>query len=269
MNNGDANPNANANANVVDAADDNNAGNVGNDGNAGNAVNAVNAVAVKLPTWWPDQPEVWFARVDAIFRQRNITADATQFDHVLATLDNDAATRVLDVIRAPPAGRSYQALRDRLVGALALTDFERACKIIDGLTLGDDKPSMLMDRMLAVYGPGQPDFLFRAHFLLKLPESVREHLHQDAAADLHALAKRADNQWALRKSSTAAPVLAGNLDNINAIRNPKDPKRPQKSRNTTTPSMCFYHAKFGDQAQKCRQPCSYTGSSGNANAGRQ
>lgn len=150
----------------------------------------VQAVSIKLPAWWPDQPEVWFARVEAMFRQKGITTDATRFDHVLAVLDNETAIRVLDIIRAPPPGTSYEAVKARLIGSLSHTEFERGCKLIIGIELGEDKPSALMDRMLALYGQGSPDFLFRTLFLLKLPETVREHLHADDSADLHVLAKK-------------------------------------------------------------------------------
>jgi hypothetical protein len=91
---------------------------------------AVQAVSVRLPAWWPDQPEVWFARAEAIFRQKSVATDETKFDHVLAALDNDAVVHVLDILRDPPTQGSYQAIKRRLIGSLALSEFERACSII-------------------------------------------------------------------------------------------------------------------------------------------
>ena len=194
------------------------------------AMNAdAQAVSIKLPTWWPDQPEVWFCRVEAIFRQKKITSDSTKFDYVLGALDNDTVVRVLDIVRAPPTNTAYQTLKDRLVSSIALSDFERACNIIQGLQLGEDKPSALLDRMLAQYGTGNPDFLFRAHFLLKLPESIREHLHQDTD-DLRLLAKKADHQWTLRKISVATVATPIDDDVSTVVRQAK-----QKTRKTSPP----------------------------------
>lgn len=234
----------------------------------------VQAVTVSLPTWWPDQPEVWFARVEAVFRQRKITADSTKFDYVLAALDNEAAVRILDIIRAPPVNTSYQSVKDRLVGSLALTEFERACKIIHGIELGDEKPSTLMARMMALYDENNPHFLFRAIFLLKMPEFIREHLHEDVEGDLHTLAMRADHQWALRKSSVSVTTVSSPTeDNVSAIRHGTLQKKNKKKNVTPPSSYCFYHAKFGSRAEKCRAPCTFptndANRSGNELADRQ
>ena len=59
------------------------------------------AVSLKLPTFWISQPEVWFAQAEAQFSQE-ITADNTKYFYVLAALDQQTATRLLDLISRPP-----------------------------------------------------------------------------------------------------------------------------------------------------------------------
>jgi hypothetical protein len=54
-------------------------------------------VSLKLPTFWTAQPDVWFAQAETQFNLRGITADDTKY-YVLAALDQDTATRVLDLI---------------------------------------------------------------------------------------------------------------------------------------------------------------------------
>ena len=61
-----------------------------------------NAVALKLPTFWTSQPQVWFSQTEAQFALQKITVNETQYYHVLAALDQATATRVLDLISAPP-----------------------------------------------------------------------------------------------------------------------------------------------------------------------
>ena len=41
----------------------------------------VNATAVKLPPFWPGNPEVWFKQVESVFTTRNpaITTQQTKF----------------------------------------------------------------------------------------------------------------------------------------------------------------------------------------------
>ena len=79
------------------------------------------AVSLKLPTFWTSQPEVWFAQAEAQFNLRGITADDTKYYYVLAALDQDTATRLLDLINQPPRENKYKTLKDRLVDSFGLS----------------------------------------------------------------------------------------------------------------------------------------------------
>ena len=82
----------------------------------------VQAVSVKLPEFWPDDPEVWFIRVEAQLRSRAITQDQTRFDYVVAALDNRAIVEIKAVLTiAVPAGGAG--------GAIAPPSFEDLGKI--------------------------------------------------------------------------------------------------------------------------------------------
>ena len=70
---------------------------------------------LKLPTFWPDAAEVWFAQTDAQFAIRNISSSKTKFYHAVAVLPQEVASQILDLIRAPPLGDPYKVLRDCLV----------------------------------------------------------------------------------------------------------------------------------------------------------
>ena len=41
---------------------------------------------VKLPEFLPDSTALWFARADAQFRLKKVTAEQTKFDHVITML---------------------------------------------------------------------------------------------------------------------------------------------------------------------------------------
>ena len=62
-------------------------------------------VSMKLPTFWPDAAEVWFAQADAQFAIRNLIV--SKFYHAVAVLPQEVASQILDLIRAPPAGDPY------------------------------------------------------------------------------------------------------------------------------------------------------------------
>ena len=61
----------------------------------------MDAVALKLPTFWTSQPEVWFAQIKAQFNLHTIVADDTNYYYVIAALDQEAAPRLVDLIGQP------------------------------------------------------------------------------------------------------------------------------------------------------------------------
>ena len=67
-------------------------------------------VSMKLPVFWPDAAEVWFAQADAQCAIRNVTVSKTKFYHVVAVLPQEVTLQILDLIRAPPAGDPYGVL---------------------------------------------------------------------------------------------------------------------------------------------------------------
>ena len=63
----------------------------------------VGAVAVKLPPFWPESAEVWFAHAEAQFNIKGISSSTTKFYHCVAAMSQEEASQLLDLIRTPPA----------------------------------------------------------------------------------------------------------------------------------------------------------------------
>ena len=215
------------------------------------------AVSLKLPTFWTSQPEVWFAQAEAQFNLRGITADDTKYFYVLGALDQQTATRLLDLISRPPVGDKYKKLKDRLIDTFGLSKRERASRLLHFRPLGDSKPSTLMDEMLGLLGDHPPCLLFEQLFLERLPEDIRIQLVDSKIEDHRQLAKRANALWSSREMES----------NTNAVqRRPQEQKTELKTRASSPDKLCYYHRRFGEAARQCRQPCAW---SGNEQAGRQ
>ena len=139
---------------------------------------------------------------------------------------------------------------------------------------GDQKPSHLMNRMLALLPDDYtPDFILRGLFLRHLPIDVRSHLLHEKVSDPRALALKVDELYQSRVSSSSVNLLSQVLDEslqvnlvsyrTHPLKNP--PKNPLSrrfptpaptSRSPTPPGACWFHKKHGEKAVNCRKPCS-------------
>eukprot|EP00731_Ephydatia_muelleri_P021797 Em0014g388a len=192
-----------------------------------------------------------FAKVAGISSKANGSTDDTKYYCVLAALDQPTATRLLDLISHPPADDKYEALKTRLIETFGLSERERASRLLHFRELGDTKPSVLMDEMLALLGDHSPCFLFQQLFLERLPEDIRVQLVDSEADDYRHLAKKADALWASRDMSFSTNAVQRRLSS-----------QKLKAKHPTTPTadyLCYYHRSFGQAARKCTKPCSWSG----------
>lgn len=216
------------------------------------------AVSIKLPTFWTKRAEVWFIQAEAQFTTRGITADDTKYHYVVAALDEDTATRIIDLLTSPPSDSKYTALKERLLRTFTFNDRQRAAKLLALPGIGDNTPSQLMDSMLALLGEHKPCFLFKELFMQQLPDDIQAHLVRSEITDYRELALAADQLWLARSSSNIHPLQRRVV------------KEKSPSVSVSSPSsneFCYYHTRFGKVARQCRPPCNYP-VSGNGQAGR-
>ena len=162
--------------------------------------------SVKLPAFWAESPNTWFAVVEAQFESEGLHDSRRKFFCTVASLPLSVARNAQHLISNPPARRPYEQLREFLTAAHTLTNYERVQQIQALGPLGGRKPSELLNIMLELCPAGEWETeFFRANFLQRLPEKIRILLLDDQE-ELRVVAARADRLVAHQGAGTVAAV---------------------------------------------------------------
>ena len=196
---------------------------------------------------------------------------------------------VRDLVLHPPAEQPYDKIKEQLIRRTAASEQRRLQQLFTAEELGDCKPTQLLRRMQQLLGDhadtADNSFLREQ----RLPANVRMVLASTPdTSNLDKLAKMADKIMEVATpavSSVATPTgisteveklrvelsRLGKLVSSLAHRSRSSSRPSSDSRSSrcsptptprsnssdsSTPSICWYYAKYGDQARKCKQPCS-------------
>ena len=249
----------------------------------------VAAVAVRLPPFWPANPRIWFVQVEAQFSRRGITTSRTKYEEIVCALPTEYATEIQDLLLDPPDDEPYEKLKQQLIARIADSERQKLRQLLTAEELGDRKPSQLLRKMQLLLGEKAKmidSSLLRELFLQRLPANVQMILASADSMTLDKLAEMADRIMESATptiSSVSAPAEGGDLRKIireevvaalktrersrsrffpagNRGRRNRS-RRRSSSREQSAPGgnregVCWYHQQFGENARKCRPPCS-------------
>lgn len=253
-------------------------------------------VGVKIPPFWPEEPQVWFAQVEGHFTLSGITTDTTKFYYVIAQLDNQYAAEVKDIITSPPATGKYETLKVELIKRLTASAEKRVQQLLIHEELGDRKPSQFLRHLRSLAGPKVPDDFLRTLWASRLPHNLQTVIAtQPKTSSLEVVAELADSvydivpsvpqstQVATVKSSTqvndlvaemskqiasltrqVASLRAGHSRSRSRSRSRHRPHYRTRS-NSRSNGLCWYHNRFGTKANRCTTPCSFQSSAPSEN----
>lgn len=260
---------------------------------------AVNRVAVRLAPFWPEDPDLWFAQVEAQFETAGIKTDATKFSTVIQQLDSTVAREVRDIILTPPTDGKYEKLKQELIKRLSISREQRLRQLLMCEEMGDRKPTQFLRHLRQLGGDGVTDQFLRTLWTNRLPPHIQSIIVSRPSSDLlDDVAELADKIYEVTPSShQVARVSTSNTfegmlqkleDNLSLriqneisqqiaqlnIGRSRDRYQGSRSRSNSrrrrstsrTPGVCWYHDTFGEKARKCNSPCNYT--SGNGRGGQ-
>ena len=167
---------------------------------------AVGTLKVKLPTFWPDKPEAWFAQAEANFRARRITSQTTKFNLVVVALDADMINGVLDIIENLPDESSYNNLKARLVQSFRISKVDKIKRALEFPPLTDENPTKLTDKIIALTREASGEDIAKAIFMLKMPDGVRKTMWAEALTTWTEMKARASGLWHVERTKSRSSL---------------------------------------------------------------
>ena len=173
----------------------------------GRQVTAV--VQIELSPYWPADPQIWFAQVEAQFATRGISSQWAKFDYIVSSLAPEIVTEVQDLILQPPDDTPYDKLNEQLIKRTAASEQKRLQQLFHAEELGDRKPSQFLRRIQQLLGDKARDtdntFLHEL-FLQRLPLNIWMALASTPdTGSLDNLAQLADK---IMEVATPSPAIA-------------------------------------------------------------
>lgn len=155
---------------------------------------AVSNVQVRLPPFWPKNPEGWFTQVEALFYLCRITSQHVKYLQVFSTLTSEVADE-FDAFSVLHPSEPYEHFKAIIPMRKTVSGRSRLQQLLNAKELGDRRPSLLLHRMRQLHGDSMlfsESPLLRELFLQRLPQNLVPVLAAAGEIPLEKLAKLAD-----------------------------------------------------------------------------
>lgn len=172
-------------------------------------INASDFRSVKLPTFWRDDPRLWFAMLEREFAAYGVRSDAVKCAAVIRHLDNTIIRSVADIISLPDTEDSYRKIKDALIERIASSEEAQLRQLLTGVELDGRKPSDLLREMTLLAGTRVSEGVLQTLWLQRLPKRVQEILAVVENTKLEKLALLADKTMERSTYAGIAPVSTG------------------------------------------------------------
>lgn len=254
----------------------------------------IHRIGVKVPPFWPENPDIWFAQIEAQFINAQVKTDISKFNTIVASIESKVLSQVSAAVLSPPLEDKYGNLKKLIIARFSDSEQSKLRKLLSEMSLGDQKPSYLLNEMRRLGGNKVTEEMLKTLWLQNLPVQARAILSTNDV-NLDNLSVMADKilevsgisavhmiqTTSSNTASTSVPVPSSNfacleqrilqltkaVENMqynsrSRVRSRSNHHKPRTARSTTPgPStqnhLCWYHFKFGSAATKCKTPCNF------------
>ncbi|XP_076285564.1 uncharacterized protein LOC143211617 [Lasioglossum baleicum] len=187
-------------------------------------VNVNERIAVRIPDFDPEDPELWFGVVEQIFAAAGIVAEAAKMCYVTSALSKRCRVEVRDLLLAPPAAGAYDTLKRELIRRLSISQERKTQQLLEREELGDRKPSQFLRHMRSLGGSCLTETLLRTLWLGRLPANIQAILATQKETSLDKIAELADaiqethpSRPAIAEATYTGPVATGNQPAVSSF----------------------------------------------------
>lgn len=234
---------------------------------------------IKLPPFWEEDPDLWFMQVEATFATHRITSTHHRFNLVVSQLPYKPLTQVADLVRTP-GETPYPTLKERLISSYGQSKEKKVLLLLEETRLGDAKPSQLLRQMKTIADNSLSEHVLKTIWLRALPNRAKN-IVTALEQPLDQLAQVADRILDMENTEAysvqggyesqliaAINELKAELSGHRSNRSRSCSKNPNVKRDRSTRGesrtrgsknrLCYYHFKFKEMANKCKQPCAWS-----------
>ena len=133
--------------------------------------NTVDVVAVKVASFNPDSPEVWFIQLEDQFSVKNIKVQDTMYEYVTSNIDRKTATEMAGFLKNRPSKQPYTKIKEYMIKRYGTTQLQKDNQLLAMTGLGDRTPSEALTHVRSLNS--DPETFFRAWFLNLIPANTR------------------------------------------------------------------------------------------------
>lgn len=271
----------------------------GQGSSSSNMNHEVGSTNIRLPPYFPNSLNSWFIQIESQFTIGRIKNDVTRYNYLISALPQDVCESLLDVLEKPPETDLYENLKKTIISRHSLSIERRIKKLISDADIGDSKPSEFYRRLKVLAGNSGTvgDELIKNLWLSRLPNLINIALIPQMDSELSKILDTADKIFDSMQSSSnvsaivkpkssenCATCCSSNSDvkklekeiselkrmfksfNFNRNRSRSRSRSKPRDKSLDKQHNCWYHHKFGVNAQKCISPCNFKNSPSTSNS---
>lgn len=163
-------------------------------------------LSLKVPTFSPEDPEIWFALLEGQFNNLGITDDDQKYHYVVSNIDVIQAKTVRDVVINPPLTNKYVKIKSELIKRLSASHENKVRQLLTHEQLGDRKASQFLRHLQDLAGPDVPTDFIKSIWSSRLPQNIQTVLASQSSQPLDQLAELADRIQEITSPGQVATV---------------------------------------------------------------